>query len=91
MKGLGQIDHGIETHWNFTHNKDFPADSATEFLYQNENKSEFYPYFVSKVIEGCQQNHKLVGSRKNGKVIMNVEGNLAEIFPTVLILKPIPE
>lgn len=79
MKELGQIDHGIETRWNFSHNKDFPADSATEFLHQNENKSEVYPYFVSKVIEGCQQNEKLVGSRKNDKVIMNVEGNLAEI------------
>ena len=76
---LDSLDQGIVTRANFTDNKDIPADYATEFLHQNETKPEIYPYLVSKVIEVCKQNEKLVVTTKNDKVILNVKGKLAEI------------
>ena len=50
LKEQLQVERGVGKRMNFHDDTDFPSDFASDFLRNSENKRNFYPYLIDKIM-----------------------------------------
>ena len=69
-----QIERGVGKRLHFNDESKFPSNFASDFLHNTENKRDFYPYVIDKIIGIYQRNEKIVVATNVEKVVTNLAG-----------------
>ena len=79
LKESLQSERGVGKRLTFNDNTMFPTNFGSDFLRNSDNKREFYPYVVDKVISKCQFDEKIVVGTKNETTLTNYKGHIYDV------------
>ena len=76
LKESLQMERGIGKRIKFNDDTEFPANFASDFLRNSDNKREFYPYVVDKIISKSEYDEKIVVATRNEQTVTNYKANI---------------
>ena len=71
LKESLQVERGTGTRLKFNDDTEFPAHFSSDLLRNSENKREYYPYVVDKILSKSMYDEKCVVATRNEKTVAN--------------------
>ena len=71
LKESLQVERGTGNRLKFKDDTEFPAHFSSDFLRNSENKGEYYPYVVDKILSKSMYDEKCVVATRNEKTVAN--------------------